>query len=218
MARKRKYPEVKGYWVYSIQVPSVNKYYIGISKRQCCQRWRKSQYKSNSLNQYLDEWDSMEKTVLVDNLTKEQAYLYEGNIIQALDMNDLCINSYRSGLITNDAKQYYEDNKEKYQEYYENNKEQRKEYQKQYREDNKEQIREYNKQYQKQRYQTDDEFREKAKQQQKEYRENPEYRERQKQWQKDNREKWNEYQREYQRQRRLKKKLEQQNQQLNLFS
>lgn len=41
MAGKRKYPEVKGWWIYSIKIPSINKYYIGVSKQQCCQRWQK---------------------------------------------------------------------------------------------------------------------------------------------------------------------------------
>jgi hypothetical protein len=209
MARKRKYEKVSNYWVYSIKVPSIGKYYIGVSKRQCSYRWRKSQYKSNSLNQYLEEWDSMEKTVLIDNLTKEQAYQYEDNILRALSINNLCINTNRSGLITNDKnayqkqryednkeriKQYYEDNKERIKQYYEDNKEQIKEYQKQYREDNKEKVQEY-------------------------YENNKEkYNQQAKQWQKDNKEKYKEYQRVYQRQRYLKKKLEkQQNQQLNLF-
>lgn len=135
MAGKRKYPEVSGFWVYSISVPSIGKFYIGVSKRQCSHRWRKAKYKGKSLEPYLDEWDSMEKTVLIDGLTREEALKYEDNIIRALSMNDLCINKQRSGLITNDrnaymkellknnteyrerqnqrAKQYYEDNKEK---------------------------------------------------------------------------------------------------------
>lgn len=126
MANKRKYPEVVGYWVYSIKVPNINKYYIGVSKIPCCFRWNKSTYKNTILKEYLDEWDSMEKTVLVDNLTKGQAYQYEDNIIQALQMNNLCINSYRSGLIeVSDKnaymrryyKQWQKDNREKWNEY-----------------------------------------------------------------------------------------------------
>lgn len=106
MANKRKYPEVKGWWVYSIKIPSINKYYIGVSKQKCCQRWRKSLYKGMALEPYLDEWDSMIKTVLVDNLTKEQAYQYEDNIIRALQMNNLCVNELRSGLVANDKNAY----------------------------------------------------------------------------------------------------------------
>jgi len=142
---KRKYEAIQGYWVYSIYVPSVNKYYIGTSKRQCCQRWQKSQYKSTILNQYLNEWDSMTKTVLVDGLTKEQAYQYEDNIIQALKMNDLCINERRSGLIrVNDVNAYMK----QYQKQWKlDNPEYQKEYHKQYHETNPEYKKQYNKQY-----------------------------------------------------------------------
>lgn len=99
MGRKKKYEEVNNYWVYSIKVPSINKYYIGISKQKCCRRWTKSNYKETAIEQYLDEWDSMIKTVLVDGLSRKQALKYEDNIIQTLTMNDLCINERRSGLI-----------------------------------------------------------------------------------------------------------------------
>ena len=136
MGRKKIYEEVKGYWVYSIKVPSINKYYIGVSKQQCVQRWRKSLYKNMALEPYLDEWDSMVKTVLVDNLTKEQAYQYEDNIIRALKMNDLCINEQRSGLIASDRNAYNEqwrlDNPD---------------YMKQWQKDNREKWNEYHKQY-----------------------------------------------------------------------
>lgn len=179
MGRKQKYEEVRKYWVYSIQIPSVNKYYIGVSKRKkCSQRWQKSKYKDMTLNQYLDEWDSMVKTVLVDNLSKEEALKYEDNIIQALKMNDLCINERRSGLIkTNDKTAYYKElrkNNPKYHEqyneyhkqYYENNKEKLRQRQRQYRLNNKEKIQEYNKQ----RYENDVEYREQQKQRIKQWR------------------------------------------------
>lgn len=139
----RKYEDVKGYWLYSIKVPSVNKYYIGVSKQKCCDRWRKSLYKGKSLQPYLDEWDSMIKTVLIDGLTKEQAYQYEDNIIRALSMNDLCINKQRSGLITNDMNVY---NKQRY----ENNKELQQQYNKQWKENNKEKVKQYHREYMKQ--------------------------------------------------------------------
>ena len=101
----------------------------------------------------------MIKTVLVDNLTKEQAYQYEDNIIRALKMNNLCINERRSGLIeTNDKnaymrryyKQYYEDNKEQLiqcnKQWKENNSEYMKQYMKQYYENNKEKVRQQQRQ------------------------------------------------------------------------
>lgn len=135
----RKYEEVKGYWVYSIKVPSINKYYIGVSKTQCRYRWKKSHYKDNSLTPYLEEWDSMEKTVLIDGLNKQDAFMYEDNIIRALKMNDLCINERRSGLIkVSDVNAYQ-------RELYQNNpeyREHKKQRSKQWWEDNKEKLKE----------------------------------------------------------------------------
>lgn len=157
MARKRKYPEVVGYWVYTIQVPSINKYYVGVSKTKCHKRWIKSLYKGKSLEPYLNEWDSMIKTVLIDGLTKEEAYQYEDNIIQALSMNDLCINKHRSGLIAvSDKNAYNRELKKTNTEYHE----QCKQLCKQWQKDNREKRNEYNKQ----RYANDAEYREKIKQ------------------------------------------------------
>lgn len=148
----RKYEEVVGYWVYSIKVPSVNKYYIGISKQRISKRWQKSAYKGMALEPYLNEWDSMEKTVLVDNLTKEQAYKYEDNILRALKMNDLCINERRSGLIKvsdvnayqrellKNNTEYHENQKQLCKQWRENNKENHKQLKKQWYENNKEKI------------------------------------------------------------------------------
>lgn len=134
-----KYEKVKGYWVYVIQVPSNGKFYVGVSKQQCCQRWNKTYYKTKSLAPYLNEWDSMTKTVLIDGLTKDEAYKYEGNIIQALSMNDICINSYRSGLIANDINAYYRKYRENNPDYY-----------KQWQKDNREKWNEYQREYQRQ--------------------------------------------------------------------
>lgn len=149
MGRKRKYPEVKGWWLYTIKVPSINKYYIGVSKQQCSQRWCKSNYKGKSLAPYLNEWDSMIKTVLVDNLTKEEALKKEDALIQELRFKNLCINERRSGLIeVSDINAY------------------QREHQKQYYENNKERILERKKQ----RYQNDAEYRERILEQHKQYR------------------------------------------------
>lgn len=167
MANKRKYPEVQGWWVYSIKIPSINKYYIGVSgRKECSQRWNKSSYKGMALEPYLNEWDSMEKTVLVDNLTKEQSYQYEDNIIRALKMNDLCINTNRSGLITDDINAYHKQHYENDTEF----REREKERSKQWYENNKEKILEQQRQYKKQRYQNDAEYRERQKQRIKQYR------------------------------------------------
>lgn len=160
---KRKYPEVSGYWVYSIQVPSVNKYYIGISQMQCYQRWCKSHYKKNSLAPYLDEWDSMVKTVLIDGLSKEEAYQYEDNLIQELSMNNLCINTKRSGLIeTSDVNAYMKEYRDNNTEYRENHKQ----LCKQWKLDNKEKWNEYRRQW----YKNNPEQQEKNKQKCKQWR------------------------------------------------
>lgn len=194
----RKYPEVKGWWVYIIQVPSVGKFYIGVSgAKECSKRWFKKGYKSGSLAPYLEEWEDMNKNVIQDGLSKEEAYQLEDALIQCLSRYNLCINEQRSGLIrASDVnaynreykKQYYKNNteyseraKQRTKQWYENNKEKAKKYGKQYRENNKENHNEYQKQY---------------------YKNNPEYREHKKQ---------------YLRQWRLKKKLEQQQNQMNLF-
>ena len=144
MANKRKYPEVVGWWVYSIKIKSNGKYYIGVSGyKKCSQRFAKNKYKTCSLNQYLDEWDSMEKTVLIDGLSKVDAYNYEDNIIRALKMNNLCINELRSGLVSvNDKNAYKRELRKNNTEYRERQNQQVK----QWRLDNPE----YQKQWQKQ--------------------------------------------------------------------
>jgi hypothetical protein len=141
--------------VYSIKIPSINKYYIGVSKQKCSHRWRKSMYKGMALEPYLDEWESMEKTVIEDNLTKEEALKKEDVLIQ--ELNDLCINSNRSGWIAKNDKNAYA--RELYQnnpEYRERKKQLQKQwrennpyYMKQWRENNKEKMREYDKQHNK---------------------------------------------------------------------
>lgn len=139
---KRKYREVKGWWLYTIKVPSINKYYIGVSKQQCWRRWNKSNYIGKSLEPYLSEWELMVKTVIQDNLTKEEALKKEDALIQELRLKDLCINSNRSGLIrVSDINAY------------------QREHQKQYYENNKERILERKKQ----RYENDAEYREQQK-------------------------------------------------------
>lgn len=135
MKRKSKYPTVVGYWVYSLYVPSIDSYYIGMSKRQCRQRWQKSNYKGMALEQYLDEWQDMIKTVIQDGLTKEQAVQLEDELIVKYRNENRCINQQRSGNIyKNDknayAKEYYKTNEEykehqnnKAREYYNENRE-----------------------------------------------------------------------------------------------
>lgn len=155
----RKYPKVEGYWVYSIKIPSNNKYYIGVSKLKCNQRWCKRRYKGMALEPYLSEWDNLIKTVIQDGLTETEALKMEDDLIQALRFIDLCVNTNRSGLVkAKDANAYnkelrknnpeYREQIKQYQkQYYENNKERENQRNKQWRENNKEKRREYRKQY-----------------------------------------------------------------------
>lgn len=167
---ENEYKEINNYWVYVIQVSSVGKFYIGISKQKCHQRWRKSQYLTTVLNQYLDEWQDMIKTVIKDGLTKDEALKMEDELIQALRFIDLCINERRSGLISvSDENVYY---RERRKQHYQNNSE--------FREKEKQRS----KQNYKQHYQNNSEYIERRKQ-------------RNKQWQLDNKEKYQEYQKQY---------------------
>lgn len=151
----RKYPKVQDYWVYSIYVQSVDKYYIGISKQQCSRRWQKVLYKKNSIEPYLDEWDSMIKTVIQDNLTKEEAVKLEDDLIVKYTQEGKCINERRSGWVKkNDVKAYEREHQRKYRE---NNRKELNKYHREYRTKNRERR---NKKA-RERYKTDEEFREK---------------------------------------------------------
>ena len=153
MANIRKYPKTEDYFVYAHTTPN-GLYYIGMSKQQPRQRWRKSAYKApNSLTQYIEKygWQNIEHKVLLDGLTKKEAEQWEDRIIQALSMNGLCINERRSGGQYRKGKQvymkqWYEDNKEHCKQYREEHKEEKKAEHKQYREYHKEEKKAYQKQ------------------------------------------------------------------------
>lgn len=103
MSRKRIYPKTSGYWVYAHTTQN-GLYYIGMSKTQPCERWRKSHYKTSVLAPYIKQygWENIQHKVLIDGLTKEQAEQWEDKLIMALSMNGLCINENRSGGIERD--------------------------------------------------------------------------------------------------------------------
>lgn len=147
---KRIYPKTSGYWVYTHTTPN-GMYYIGMSKLQPCKRWDKSAYKEpNSLAPYIEQfgWENIEHKVLIDGLTKEQAEQWEDHLIQALSMNDLCINKQRSGGQYRKGKQAY------MKQYNDGHKEEIKQYNKQWREEHKEERKAYHKQHDKQRNST----------------------------------------------------------------
>lgn len=94
----RKYPKVNGWWVYVIKTPN-NMYYPGYSggkdgNKQCWQRWRPDDYKATSLSPYIEEydWDNLEKIVVVDGLTEDEAVKWEGVLIKLYRSIGCCIN------------------------------------------------------------------------------------------------------------------------------
>lgn len=123
---KRIYPKTTGYWVYIHTTPN-RMIYIGMSKQQPKQRWKKLMYKGSSLEHYIAEygWENIQHKVLIDGLTKNEAEQWEDKLIIALSMNGLCINERRSGGIKRDDKKAYDKQR------YEDHKEEKKAYDKQ---------------------------------------------------------------------------------------
>lgn len=141
---KRRYPKVSGYWVYVIQIPSICKFYVGVSKRQCYQRWKKSEYKSCLLKEYISEWQDMNKNVIQDNLTREEALQLEDALIQVLSRYNLCINEQRSGLIkVSDVNAYNREKRKQHSEKYNENRRQRNANDAEYRERNKQRSKQW---------------------------------------------------------------------------
>lgn len=94
-----KYQKVTGFWVYALITPD-GMFYIGYSgKRYCSERWYKSNYKSTSLQPYIEKygWENIRKVVLCYNLTEDQALLLEDLLIQEARKGGWCINDRRSG-------------------------------------------------------------------------------------------------------------------------
>lgn len=93
-----KYPKVTGYWVYLIKTPN-DMYYVGYSNQMCCRRWCPLHYQTNSLRPHIEEfgWDRLEKIVVTDGLTKEQALYWENRLIYMYRELGCCINKYLSG-------------------------------------------------------------------------------------------------------------------------
>lgn len=120
MSRLRKYPKVKGNWVYGHITPD-GKIYIGKSgRKQCNDRWQPSHYTDKSLQPYIEKygWDNIKHIVFKDGLTKEQAEQLEGLLIKQAKADGWCININNGGGEAKEnpkkyRKQYYEKNKEK---------------------------------------------------------------------------------------------------------
>lgn len=131
MANKSIYPTTNGWWPYVIKTPN-NMYYVGYSggedgNKQPQKRWNPSNYKTTKLYPYIEQfgWENLEKIVLIDGLTEDEAVKWEDKLICVYTKLGCCINKKRSGNIERNIKQY----------------------QKQYRKDHKENKREYNQQY-----------------------------------------------------------------------
>lgn len=133
--RKRIYPEVEGWWVYTLITPD-NKFYIGQSGQQCHNRWKVDNYIDGSFRPYILKWgwNNIQKVVLAQGLTHEQAIILEGMLIKAGKEAGFCVNRYDSGYITADIKEYEANRRQKPE---------RQAYLKQWRRDHKECIREY---------------------------------------------------------------------------
>ena len=94
----RKYQKVSGWWVYVIKTPD-NMYYPGYSggkdgNKQCWERWNQTKYKRTALWSYIEEfgWDNLEKIVIVDGLTEDEAVKWEGTLIKLYRSIGCCIN------------------------------------------------------------------------------------------------------------------------------
>lgn len=144
----RRYEKTQGYWVYAHTTPD-GMHYIGISQQQPNQRWKPSEYKGTALYQYIEQygWENMSHTVLLDNLTKEQAEQLEDQFITELQMNGLCINKQRSGGHWRDNDEIYKEQQKTYRKV---NREEIREQKKVYYEANREKILEQQKAYEKQ--------------------------------------------------------------------
>ena len=103
----RKYPKVTGYWLYVHRTPD-NQYYVGVSQQQVHLRWRLSNYRTKSLEPYIDQygWNNIEHLVVKDGLTKEQALYWEERFIKLYSELGCLINKIHSGNCTADMNAY----------------------------------------------------------------------------------------------------------------
>lgn len=111
----RNYPEINGCFVYVIKTPD-NMYYPGYSgQKRICDRWRPKDYKSTSLNPYIMRfgWETLEKIVLVDGLTEDEALDLEDRLICIYRSIGRCINKRRSGHRTKQQQMYEYNHSEK---------------------------------------------------------------------------------------------------------
>ena len=144
---------MKKYWVYIHTTPD-GMVYVGFSgAKHTSDRWKPSAYKQTSLQPYIEKWgwENIKHEVVKDNLSKEDAFKIEDELIKFYKERGVCINTYNSGGLQCDGKnneydkQYYQKHKEQYKEYYQTHKDEKSKYSKEWREKNKEYLREYEK-------------------------------------------------------------------------
>lgn len=136
MSMIRKYPKTEGYWLYIIRIPN-DMYYVGISRRRyASQRFHPSQYKDTVLQLFIKQfgWQNLEKKIIKDNLTKEQALYWEGVFINMYRKLGIGINKLNSG------GEWSKDPLEYYKSYRKIKKEYCSEYNKKYRETHKNEL------------------------------------------------------------------------------
>lgn len=114
------YQKTKGWWTYIIKTPN-NMYYSGYGggrngTEQPLKRWQPLLYKGTGLYTYIEKfgWENLEKIVLTDGLTKEDAKIWEDKMICMYTKLGCCVNQRRSGNISKNKKEYsrvYEENR-----------------------------------------------------------------------------------------------------------
>ena len=169
---------MKKYWVYIHTTPD-GMVYVGFSgAKHTSDRWKPTAYKQTSLQPYIEKWgwENIKHEVVKDNLSKEDVFKIEDELIKFYKERGVCINIYNSGGFQCDGKndkQYYKKHKEQYKEYYQTHKDEISKRSKEWREKNKEHLREYEKNRKEK------------------------HREQHKQWIEKHREEYNRYMREY---------------------
>lgn len=143
---------MNGFWVYTITSPD-GMIYVGMSgQKDSWRRLGESNYKNTSLKYYIElfGWDNLEKNIVKECLTREEAMKLEGELIVFCELNGVNINEHPSGGLWSKlgekeyGKIFYQEHKEEYalksKKYREEHKEEDKERHKNYYLDNRERF------------------------------------------------------------------------------
>ena len=137
---------MRKYWVYIHTTPD-GMVYVGRSgAKYISQRWRPCNYKSTSLQPYINKWgwENISHTIVKDGLSKEESYKIEDELIKFYKEKGVCINNRESGGLKCDGKrkEYYDKHKgsEQKREWYKKNREKYNEYMREYRKKKKEVV------------------------------------------------------------------------------